>query len=158
MSNITSKQAKNLKYISFLSKWMDTKFRIPGTSITFGLDVILGLVPGLGDLIAAALSIGIFGLILKEGVPFKTALKMMFNIVFNFFFSSIPIAGTVFDVFHKANMKNLNLLEKHIKNNPEGKYYFGIWWVFGLTFLLLIILFILIMALFVYLIKILVFN
>lgn len=153
MSNITSKQAKNLKYISFLSKWMDTKFRIPDTSITFGLDVILGLVPGLGDLIAAALSIGIFGLILKEGVPFKTALKMMFNIIIDFVFSSIPIAGTVFDVFHKANMKNLTLLENHIKNNPEGKYYYGIWWVFGLTFLSLIILFITIIVLFIYLIK-----
>lgn len=153
MSNITTKQAKNLKYISFLSKWMDTKFRIPGTSITFGLDAILGLVPGLGDLIAAALSIGIFGLILKEGVPFKTALKMMFNIIVDFVFSTIPIVGTIFDISFKANMRNLTLLENHVKTNPAGKYYYGIWWVFGLALLSLILLFIAIIVLFIYLIK-----
>ena len=153
MENITPKQAQNLKMISFLSKWMDTKFRIPGTSLTFGLDLILGLVPGLGDLIAAALSIGIFGLILKEGVPFKTALKMMFNIIIDFVFSTIPVAGTVFDLFHKANLKNLKLFEEHVKKNSEGKYYYGIWWVFGLSFLILIVLFTLLFVLSLFLLK-----
>jgi hypothetical protein len=158
MNQLTQKQAKNLKLIALFSKWMDTKFRIPKTSITFGLDAILGFIPGLGDLVATSFSIIIFALILKEGVPFKTALKMMFNLVFDTIFSTIPILGTIFDVSFKANMRNLTLLENHIQTNPDGKYHYGIWWVFGLTILFIILLSILIIALLVYLFKTYLFN
>lgn len=153
MNQLSTERVKNIKYISFLSQWMDKKFRIPFTTITFGLDALLGLIPGLGDVISAIVSIGIFGLILKEGVPLKIAFKMVFNIVIDLIFSSIPFAGTIFDIAFKANTKNLNLLENHLKNNPEGKYYYGIWWVFGLACLFLIIIFISILILFVYLVN-----
>lgn len=135
------KNTKSLKTISFLSNWMDTKFRIPGTQIKFGIDAILSLIPGFGDMASTGISIGIFGLILRKGVPFKTALLMMFNILIDSIFSTIPLLGTIVDIGFKANTRNLNLLEEHLKNNPEGKYYFGVWIIFGLTLFLVALIF-----------------
>ena len=137
------KHQKSLKTISFLSNWMDTKFKIPGTDIRFGVDALLSLIPGIGDIVSTGISLSIFGLILSKGVPFFSAIKMMTNILIDSFFSAIPILGTIVDIGFKANTKNLALLETHLKNNPEGKYYNGIWAVFGLTIVLaLLILFV----------------
>jgi hypothetical protein len=152
LNTLTTQQEKKLQTIRFFSKWMDAKFTIPGTSIKFGLDAIIGLVPGIGDLVGTGISIGIFGLILKEGVPLKTAFKMMVNIVVDAFFSTIPLAGSVFDVLFKANMRNLHLLENHINSNPTGKYHYGIWWLFGITIGASFVILIGFIALFIYLI------
>lgn len=138
---------RSLKAIAFLSNWMDNKFRIPGTQIRFGLDSLMSLIPGLGDITSSGISMGIFALILKEGVPFGTALKMMGNIVFDSIISSVPLIGTIADVGFKANNRNLKLLEKHLETNPNGAYSYGIWMVFGLTLLLLILVFFFLIAL-----------
>ncbi|MFB0946329.1 MAG: DUF4112 domain-containing protein, partial [Spirosomataceae bacterium] len=71
---------------------------------------------------------------------FGTAIKMMGNIIFDFIISSVPIIGTFFDIGFKSNVKNLNLLQKHLNNNPTGKYYKGIWMIFGLTAVILLLL------------------
>ena len=139
MEVIQTKNQKSLKTIAFLANWMDTKFRIPGTQIKFGVDALLSLIPGLGDVLSTGVQVGIFGLILKEGVPFGTALKMMFNILIDAIFSSVPFLGTIADVAFKANTRNLKLLEDHLHANPEGKYHYGIWWVFAFTLVLLAI-------------------
>lgn len=137
-----NKNQKSLEAITFLSEWMDTKFKIPGTSISFGIDAVLSLIPGLGDIASSAISVGIFAMILRKGVPFTTALKMMFNIVLDSLISAIPILGTLLDIGFKANVRNLNLLEDHLNNNPSGEYAYGIWWVFIMTIVLLFSLFI----------------
>lgn len=131
---------KSTKAIEILTDWMDTKLRIPGTSIRFGLDAIMSLIPGIGDAASTVINLGIFGMILTKGVPFGTALKMMGNIIIDFLLSSIPLIGTIFDIGFKSNVKNLNLLQKHLNNNPTGKYYKGIWMVFGLTAIILLML------------------
>ncbi|MFT4970624.1 MAG: hypothetical protein ACI9O4_002385 [Chitinophagales bacterium] len=137
MDKLNQDQQKSLKTIAFLSGWMDTKFRIPGTQIKFGIDALMSLIPGIGDLASTGISIGIFALILKKGVPFGTAFKMMFNIILDSIFSSVPFIGTIADVGFKANTRNLNLLENHLANNPTGNYAYGIWMVFALTLLIL---------------------
>lgn len=127
------KHQKSLKAITILSEWMDNKFKIPGTSISFGIDALLSLIPGLGDIASSAISVGIFAMILRKGVPFTTALKMMFNIVIDSIISSVPVIGTLVDIGFKANLKNLHLLEEHLENNPAGEYSYGVWWVLALT-------------------------
>ena len=134
----TTNKEYTVKAIEFLTEWMDTKLGIPGTSIRFGLDALLSLIPGVGDVVSTGMNIGIFGLILTKGVPFGTALKMMGNILIDSVISAVPVIGTFFDIGFKSNVKNLNLMQKHLANNPTGKYYKGIWLVFGLTALLLI--------------------
>ncbi len=119
---------------------MDTKLRIPGTSIRFGLDAIMSLIPGIGDAASALINFGIFGMILVKGVPFGTAIRMMGNIIVDFLLSAIPFVGTIFDIGFKSNVKNLHLLQKHLNNNPTGRYYKGIWVVFGLTAVVLLLL------------------
>lgn len=127
-------------FTAWLTQIMDTQFTLPGTKIRFGLDPILSLIPGVGNALTTGASISIFGLILVKGVPFKIALQMMGNIVIDTILSSIPLIGTIADIGFKANTKNLKLLQKHQKNNPEGKYYYGVWILFGLTILITIIL------------------
>lgn len=134
----TSDKDFTVKAIEFLTEWMDTKLGIPGTSIRFGLDALLSLIPGVGDVVSSGLNIGIFGMILAKGVPFGTAIKMMGNILIDSLISAVPVIGTFFDIGFKSNVKNLNLMQKHLASNPTGKYYKGIWLIFGLTVLLLI--------------------
>ena len=138
--NTTKDNAYSTKAIEILTDWMDTKLRIPGTSIRFGLDAIMSLIPGVGDVASTAINLGIFGMILGKGVPFGTALRMMGNIIIDFIISSVPVIGTIFDIGFKSNVKNLNLLQKHLNSNPSGKYYKGIWIVFGLTAIILLLL------------------
>ncbi|PZD78295.1 DUF4112 domain-containing protein [Mesonia sp. K7] len=134
------KDSKLQHFTAWLTQVMDSQFTIPGTKIRFGLDPILSLIPGVGNALSTGASISIYGLILAKGVPFKTALQMMGNIIIDTIFSSIPLIGTIADIGFKANSKNLKLLQKHQEKNPEGKYYYGVWILFGLTILITIVL------------------
>jgi hypothetical protein len=94
---------------------LDSSFRIPGTSIRFGIDAIIGLVPGLGDLIAGALSLYIIAESARLGVPRSLLARMGWNVAVDTFVGEIPILGDLFDVAWKANMRNLALLEAHLQ-------------------------------------------
>ena len=94
---------------------LDSSFRIPGTRIRFGIDAIIGLVPGLGDLIAGALSLYIIAESARLGVPRSLLARMGWNVAVDTFVGEIPILGDLFDVVWKANMRNLALLEEHLQ-------------------------------------------
>ena len=94
---------------------LDSSFRVPGTRIRFGLDMIIGLVPGLGDLVAGALSLYIIAESARLGVPRSLLLRMGWNVAVDTFVGEVPILGDLFDVAWKANMRNLALLEEHLK-------------------------------------------
>ena len=78
---------------------LDEAFRIPGTQFRFGLDGIVGLVPGLGDVVAGLLSIVIPVAAWIRGVPYVTLARMGVNLAIGVLIGSIPIVGDVFDVF-----------------------------------------------------------
>jgi hypothetical protein len=99
-----------------LRRWtrlLDTAFRIPGTNLRFGWDPILGLVPGLGDLVTpifgALLLVHAFG----AGVPKVVQLRMVLNVLLDVVGGLLPVVGDLFDLSWKANAKNLALLERH---------------------------------------------
>jgi hypothetical protein len=93
---------------------LDEAFHVPGTGIRFGIDGVIGLVPGLGDVLAGLLSliIPIAGWI--RGVPYITLARMTVNLAIGVLVGSIPIFGDIFDIAWKANRRNYRLLRLHL--------------------------------------------
>jgi Domain of unknown function (DUF4112) len=102
-----------------LAYWMDSAFEVPGLRIRFGLDAIIGLIPGLGDLITSLISLYILAAARRYGVPRATLLRMAFNIGVDTVVGAVPFAGDAFDVFWKANKMNVGLLRRHVLATPE---------------------------------------
>ncbi len=98
-----------------LSRLLDIAFVVPGTNIRFGVDAILGLVPVVGDWAGVALSSIIVIEAARVGVPKPLLARMIGNVVIEGVLGSVPIAGDVFDVFWRANRRNLALLREHLK-------------------------------------------
>jgi hypothetical protein len=99
-----------------LRRWariFDSAFRIPGTGITFGLDPILGLIPGLGDVASPFFSLFFLWHGLRLGVPKVVLARMVFNVLIDAAVGAIPVVGDLFDFGWKANAWNLQLLERH---------------------------------------------
>jgi hypothetical protein len=93
---------------------LDEAFRVPGTSFRFGIDGIIGLVPGIGDVLAGLLSLIIPLAAWIRGVPYITLLRMAVNIAIGVLIGSIPIFGDLFDIVWKANRRNYRLLTRHL--------------------------------------------
>jgi hypothetical protein len=93
---------------------LDEAFRIPGTGIRFGLDGIIGLVPGLGDVLAGMLSLVIPLAAWIRGVPYVTLVRMAVNLGIGVLVGSVPIFGDIFDIAWKANRRNYRLLCRHL--------------------------------------------
>jgi hypothetical protein len=96
------------------AEWLDAGFRIPGTRIRFGIDPLLGLIPGLGDIAGAVLAGWIFVEAIRLGASRGTLLRIAGNIAIDALVGAIPVLGDVFDVAWKANLRNVALLERHI--------------------------------------------
>jgi hypothetical protein len=99
-----------LRKFAFL---MDQAFPIPGTNIRVGLDAVLGLIPGIGDVIGAILSTWIIAGALRHRVPARVIVRMVLNVAIDLVFGAVPVAGDVFDFLYEENMKNMRLLEKY---------------------------------------------
>lgn len=93
---------------------LDDGIRVPGTSFRIGLDPVLGLVPGIGDVAGGALAVAIIGAAVRQGVSRYTLLRMAGNIALDAAVGVVPILGDLFDVVWKANRRNLTLLERHV--------------------------------------------
>jgi uncharacterized protein DUF4112 len=93
---------------------LDEAFRVPGTNIRFGLDGIIGLIPGLGDVVAGLLSLIIPMAAWMRGVPYVTLIRMAVNIGIGVLVGSIPFLGDIFDIAWKANRRNYQLMRRHL--------------------------------------------
>jgi hypothetical protein len=100
--------------LQWLEILLDEAFVIPGTGIRFGLDGIVGLVPGLGDVLAGLLSLLIPLAAWVRGVPYVTLVRMLINVSIGLLVGTIPIFGDAFDIFWKANRRNYRLLTRSI--------------------------------------------
>ena len=104
-----------------ISRVLDNAITIPGTKISFGLDPILGLLPGGGDTITGGLSAYIVVEAARMGLPREVLGKMVGNILLDSFAGTIPVLGDLFDVGWKSNIKNMELLEKHLEITETEK-------------------------------------
>jgi len=96
-----------------LARVLDSAVGIPGTKLRVGLDAILGLIPGGGDVAAAALSGYIVLTAARRGVPRAVLGRMLLNVLVDTAVGSIPVLGDLFDVAFKSNVRNVELLERH---------------------------------------------
>jgi Domain of unknown function (DUF4112) len=96
--------------LEILAHILDDFIRIPGTSIRFGLDGIIGLVPGIGDVIGGIASCIIILAAWMRGVPYVTVVRMMANVGIDVVVGAIPLVGDAFDIAWRANRRNYNLL------------------------------------------------
>ncbi|HEX4141925.1 MAG TPA: DUF4112 domain-containing protein [Pirellulales bacterium] len=117
--------------LEMLAHWMDSAFHIPGIGIRFGLDAIIGLIPGLGDTLTSLASLYILNAGRRYGVPRVTMLRMAANIALDYVVGVIPFLGDAFDVVWKANQKNVALLRRHVLATPaeERRARVGDWLV-----------------------------
>ena len=107
---------KGLERVGWL---MDVLFRIPVLGWRFGLDAIIGLIPGLGDTSTALVSFYILAAAVRYRVPKITMLRMGLNIGMDYLFGSLPVVGDVADAWWKSNQKNLDLLRKRATVSAE---------------------------------------
>ena len=104
----------DLRELEALATLMDGKFRVPGTNIRFGLDAVIGLVPGIGDGIVALPAAYILYKARKPGAPSPLIARMAVNMGVDALVGSIPLIGDLLDIGFKANQRNVSLLREHM--------------------------------------------
>jgi hypothetical protein len=129
-------QEQRLDVLRRVSRMLDSALPIPGTTLRFGLDPVLGLVPGLGDLVSPLFAISVLWQARDLGIPRVVQLRMVFNVAIDALAGMVPIAGDLFDVAWKANDRNLALLDRHAyeERRPSG----GDWLFVGLMAMMLL--------------------
>lgn len=105
----------SLRRVRRLANTMDSAFRIPGTQWRIGVDALVGLIPGVGDAASAAASAWIILEARRIGVPKRTQWRMLGNLLLDTVIGSIPLFGDLFDAGYKANVRNADLIERHIQ-------------------------------------------
>jgi hypothetical protein len=105
---------RDLSGVRRLARLLDAQFRVPGTDWRFGIDALIGLVPGVGDVIGVALSAYIIFFAARQGVSMATLVRMMINVGIEALFGAVPLVGDLFDAAFKANLRNIALLEREV--------------------------------------------
>lgn len=98
---------------------LDSSIRIPGTGRSFGIDAVLGVLPGLGDAAGLVLAAVIIADGIRLGAKPATILRMLLNAGVDTTLGSVPLIGTLFDAAYKSNQRNVRLLEQHVLD-PDG--------------------------------------
>jgi Domain of unknown function (DUF4112) len=113
---------KTLKRIERMARIMDTAWGIPFTKWRFGMDSVLGLVPGAGDAVNLVVSVYTLLLARKLGAPNALLLRMAANAGIDFGIGSVPVVGDVFDMFFKSNTRNLKILQEFLAKQDRGRW------------------------------------
>jgi len=107
-------RAARIARIDALATLLDTAFILPGTNIRFGFDAMIGLVPGIGDLITTGLSLYIVSEARALGAPRHLILRMLANVALDGVVGAVPFLGDAFDVMWRANRRNMTLLRNYL--------------------------------------------
>ena len=120
--------ASSDRALAALRKWavlLDSAFQVPGTRLRFGLDPIVGLLPGAGDLVTGFFSVMILLHSVRLRIPKVVVGRMVLNTGLDLLAGAVPILGDLFDAGFKANLRNMALLERHARPGlrPERSDY-----------------------------------
>jgi hypothetical protein len=114
-----------------LAWWLDSSIAVPGTRFRIGLDALIGLVPGIGDLVGTALSAYIVAAAARRGLPGSVLLRMALNVGVEAIVGIVPIAGDLFDAAWKANQRNVALLRQYAaaprRAHAQSRLVVGLW-------------------------------
>lgn len=102
-----------------LAQLLDNQFVVPGTNFRFGLDSLIGLIPGIGDGVSALISLYIMARAHRLGAPAGLLAKMGVNVAIDTAVGALPIFGDLFDFAFKANVKNVRLLIDHVSRGER---------------------------------------
>lgn len=124
--------------VEALAWLLDNSIPIPGTQRRIGLDAVVGLVPGLGDLLSGG--IGLFVVLrgAQLGVPRVVLARMLVNVAIDFVIGAIPLVGDAFDLWFKAHMRNVALIRRH-SASPDASTA-GSWAFFGALLIAVVLL------------------
>jgi hypothetical protein len=124
-----------------LRRWavlLDSAFRIPGTRFRFGLDAIIGLIPGIGDITTPAFSVLVLIQAVRMRLPLVVQARMVLNAALDMVLGLVPVLGDLVDIGWKANLRNLALLERHARPGvppARSDYIFVMVWIIALAFI-----------------------
>src|SRR5918995_2111097 len=112
-------RADSIARITALAKLLDSAFLIPGLNRRVGIDAIVGLIPGIGDAVSTVLASYIIWEARQLGLPRWKIARMIGNVAVDTAIGAIPVAGDAFDLFFKANQRNLRIVHEHLKRGPR---------------------------------------
>lgn len=113
--------APRLDGLRTLVRLLDDAIEIPGTSYRIGLDALIGLIPGVGDLAGGIMSGMVILAAARSGAPRTVIARMLGNAGIDMIFGAVPVLGDLFDAGWKANRRNLNLLERYLERPTETR-------------------------------------
>ena len=114
-----------LASLDFMATLMDNQFRIPATNVRFGLDSLIGLIPGVGDGIGLVIGAWLMSVMIRKGAGPLIMLRMLGNIILDALVGAIPFLGDIFDFGFKSNRRNVDMLQKYYadgKAKPNAKW------------------------------------
>jgi hypothetical protein len=114
---------QDVRTLAALRKWsvlLDSAFRVPGTKVTFGLDPIIGMIPGVGDLTTPFFAALLLLHAVRFRIPRVVQLRMVLNALIDLVIGAIPLLGDLFDFGWKANVRNLDLLERYARPGTKA--------------------------------------
>jgi hypothetical protein len=114
--DLADSERDRLARLRRLGYLLDDSIPIPGTRFRIGVESIVGLVPGIGDLVGGGLSLYIVLEAARIGVPASLLARMGWNLLADVVVGSVPFLGDLFDAGFKANLRNLALLDEHLRN------------------------------------------
>ena len=117
---ISTELARRAKRVRMLGQLLDNSIPIPGTERRVGLDAVIGLIPGVGDMIGGVLSGYIILEAARARVPTVTLVRMLANVGIDTLVGIVPVLGDLFDAAWKANTKNVVLLQGHLVSSDEA--------------------------------------
>jgi hypothetical protein len=114
-----SSRAERLARLEALASLMDSALVVPGTNFRFGIDALVGLVPGIGDILTTVISLYIVSEARALGAPKHVIARMVANVAVDGLWGVVPLVGDAFDLMWRANRRNAALLKKHLaKERP----------------------------------------
>jgi hypothetical protein len=113
-------EEERLRRLNALGHFLDNSIRIPGVDYRVGYDAVIGLIPGIGDLIGFVLSIYIVLAATRYRLPASTVLRMVLNVGLETLLGTVPLVGDLFDATYKSNARNLDLLRAHLAARTQG--------------------------------------
>lgn len=119
-SRTEAERTRSLAEVEALAWLLDNSIPVPGTGRRFGIDALIGFVPGIGDLVSAGVGLVVVWRGARMGLPRIVVARMLANSAIDLIVGAIPIAGDAFDLWFKASTRNLNLIRRWLDQPDQS--------------------------------------